>query len=173
SLKEADALAVPAILISLDYDSREKGSEREYLFEDENLIEMTVAWVDKIELIAQNPDALLAKPNLIQLLYRWRSFSGSLEAPKKWLDQAVKKDSTLVSIILSFLSRGTSQGWGDRVAKVTKSFNRDTISLFFDINSLSRRIEKIELSNLSPDESDAIKILRGHIEKWEKGESTE
>lgn len=51
-------------------------------------------------------------PDLMSLLYRWQDYSGAMDEPKAWVEQAVQTDDGFVTLVSKMMSRGTSQGWG-------------------------------------------------------------
>lgn len=49
--------------------------------------------------------------------------------PKVRVDEAVQTDEGFSKLVSKTMSRGTSQGWGDRVSMPHNTFNRSTISI--------------------------------------------
>lgn len=100
AMRESASLAVPATLISIDMDHREKTSESgDARFDDETLALAKGAWVEKFVARSRLPDELLPNNNLVPFLYRWRDFTGDRNTVRKWLRYVAKTDAALAQII--------------------------------------------------------------------------
>ena len=117
-----------------------------------------------------NPDEMLEEGRFVDAMYRWRDFSGSLDEPKRWIDNLKEDSDFLPKMLVAFMNVGTSQGWGDRVVRRNLSFSKQTMEDFFGIEWLSEELQNLDETSLSEDQAEAIKVLKDHIAMWAHGD---
>lgn len=167
AMRESDSLAVPATLISIDMDHREKTSESgDARFDDETLALAKGTWVEKFVARSKLQDKLLSDNNLVPFLYRWREFTGDTNTVRKWLRSVSTTDAALAQMIFRFISVGSAHTLGDYVGRKTEHFNREGIEEFFDLRKLASRVDKMDKDALSPDQSRVVKIFRKNLGDW-------
>ena len=169
ALRKTEALFVGAILIHLnDPEDRKEDDRRDFApsLDGAAVLAMKREWLRQIEVLAEDPDRLLAHPDLLSLLYRWRDYSGSMDAPKAWVDGAIDDDGRFMSFVAQIMSRGTTSGWGDRVAAPHDTFSRDTVDELVGVDVAHDRIERMSQGPLGPDEAHALEVLRRHLDNW-------
>lgn len=167
AMRKSASLAVPATLISIDMDHREKPSESgDARFDDETLALAKTLWVEKLVARSKLPDELLSDNNLVPFLYRWREFTGDTNTVRKWLRHVSATDAALAQIICRFISVGSTHTLGDYVGRKTEHFNRDGIEVFFDLGKLASRVDKMDKNALSPEQSRVVKIFRKSLGDW-------
>ena len=176
TMEATGALAVPAVLISLDIDRRTKPEDGDTgpVFDDEGLDALKRSWVAQMEQRSADLDAILDDDQLVSHLYRWRDLGPTgIEAPRAWVQEIVSNDSVLVRVLVRFLSIGSQQGWGDRVATKSERFRRGSLQDFFNLSELEGRLRELVRSDLDAEQRRILEILDWHFERWNAGKSTD
>ncbi len=172
ALRKTGALSLAAILIHLNDPADCPENERENfepnLTADE-LAQLKTEWLRQLEALAAYPPRLLAQPDLASLLYRWRDYTGSLDAPRGWLAKVITDDAAFATVVESLMSRGTSRGWGDRVAARHDTFQRDTIEDMIGVDEAARRLTEIDLTAFEGGRLEALETLIQHLRRWSEG----
>jgi predicted KAP-like P-loop ATPase len=172
ALRETKALSVGVMLIHLNDPADHKDAADFNPALDLATVEaMKAIWLQLIRSRAADKNALLAEPDLASLLYRWKSYSRSVDEPRRWLLNAIGTDQGFAIMASSMMSVGTSHTVGDRVGKVQHMFSRDTIETFIGLDVVSARCESINPADF-PDHELPLTTLRRHLEAWaqNKGE---
>lgn len=168
ALRQTGALSMGAILIHLnDPADLEDGDSANFdpALDLSTVGTMKAEWLRLIRERVTKPGELIADPDLISLLYRWRDYSGAMDEPKAWVEQAVQTDDGFVTLVSKMMSRGTSQGWGDRVSTPHHTFNRSTIEDFLGLEEAKARFERIDVAQF-PKHKVALETLRTHLDDW-------
>ena len=168
TLRRTGALSMGAILIHLSDPADRKDSDSDTFdpaLDSSTVKTMKSEWLRLISERAAKADEMIADPDLISLLYRWRDYSGSLAQPKAWVEQAVKTDADFVTLVTKMMSRGRSQGWGDRVSTPHHTFNRSTIEDFLGLEEAQARCRSINAAQF-PSSKDALETLEAHLDSW-------
>ncbi|MBV1690387.1 KAP family NTPase [Novosphingobium sp. G106] len=175
-MEETGALAVPAVLISLDIDRRAKPENGDTgpAFDDEGLASLKQQWVTQMEARSAEWDTILENDQLVSHLYRWRDFSPvGIDAPRAWVQTVIVDDHKLARLLVRFLSIGSQQSWGDRVATKSESFRRDSLSDFFDLSDLENRLRRLKRADLDAEQRRVLELLDWHFDQWNAGKSTD
>lgn len=170
AFRETKALSVAAMLIHLSdpADYKDKANFEPSL--DLPTVEaMKAIWLQLVRSRSVDKNALLAEPDLASLLYRWRSYSGSVDEPRRWLLSAINTDQEFAIMASSLMSVGTSHTVGDRVGKVQHMFSRDTIETFIGLEFAIARCESIKPADF-PNHELPLTTLRRHLEAWAQNE---
>ncbi|MDH4562884.1 P-loop NTPase fold protein [Pseudomonas sp. BN411] len=168
ALRATKALSVAAMLIHLndpaDHKDREAVNFNPAL--DLATVEaMKAIWLHLIRSRAADKLALIAEPDLIHLLYRWKHFAGSLEEPRRWMRGAISTDEGFADIAKSTMSVGTSHTAGDRVTKVHNMFSREAFEDFIGLDVAKARCEAINPADF-PDHELPLTTLRNQVTAW-------
>jgi hypothetical protein len=167
ALQRSDALMVPAVLISLDMDAREKGEPpREHLFDDDGLKAAKGLWIEKIEALAADDNSLLNSRDMVSYLFRWRDFSGDMEKPKRWLRDAAANDTILPTLLARFATVVSSHSVGDYVSRRREQYRRENIEPFFELGELAERLAGYDRSKLTPQEMQVFEALESNLGTW-------
>lgn len=167
-LRQTGALSMGAILIHLNDPADCKDGDRadfDPALDLATVDTMKAEWLKLVRTRAAEPGQLIADPDLISLLYRWRDYAGALDEPQAWVERAVQTDDGFVTLVSKMMSRGTSQGWGDRVSTPHYTFTRSTIEDFLGLEEAKARCESIDASQYS-EHKDALETLRAHLVDW-------
>jgi len=160
ALRQTEALSVAAILIHLN-DPADQKEEDDFdpALSLDTVTEMKTEWLRLIRSRAANGNALVAEPDLLRQLYRWRDYSGSLAEPREWIAKAIRTDEGFASMATRMMSQGTSHSGGDRVATSHNSFNKETIDDFIGIDVAQTRCGAINPAEF-PEHEEALWTLR-------------
>jgi hypothetical protein len=167
ALRWTGALSVAAILIHLNDPADRKEDERadfDPVLDLATVEAMKVEWLRLIRERAADVAVMIADPDLMSQLYRWREY-GSEDEPRKWIADAIATDEGFAVIASRMMSRGTRSSWGDRVASPHNTFQRQTIEDFIGIEAAKARCDTID-PTVFPEHEEALGILLRHLEMW-------
>lgn len=168
ALRKTKALSVAAILIHLnDPSNRKEGEDNAFdpALDPETVEAMKAEWLQLVRSRAADGDALIAEPDLMSLLYRWRDYAGSLDEPREWMAEAIRTDRGFASMASRMMSRGTSHSLGDRVSTPHNTFNKETIDDFIGIDVAKTRCDAINLAEF-PEHEEALRTLHRSLDVW-------
>ncbi|QOZ55458.1 P-loop NTPase fold protein [Bradyrhizobium sp. CCBAU 53338] len=135
ALRTSDSLAVPATLISLDIDRREKG-DTDLLMTDVQLDAAKAAWVAKLRAALERaPETMIQNPHFVSYLYRWRDFA-DLSGPREWVASAVTQPNLLPKFLKAFVQTGQAWTLGDYVSHPMVNFQLGNVMSFADLPAL-------------------------------------
>lgn len=168
ALRHTGALSMGSILIHLN-DPADREHDNEANFEpvlDPSTVEaMKAEWLQQLRERAMEPERLIAYPDLISLLYRWRDYSNTIDQPKAWVNEVIQTNEGFVRIVSKMMSRGVSQGWEDRVPTPHYTFDRSTIDDFLGLKEAHSRCKGIDETKF-PEHQEALEKLREHLNRW-------
>jgi hypothetical protein len=168
ALRQTKALSVAAILIHLN-DPADQGKGEDDAFDptlDLDIVEaMKAEWLRLMRSRAADGSALIADPDLLSHLYRWRDYAGSLDEPREWMVKAIRTDQGFASMSTRMMSRGTSHSVGDRVSTPHNSFNKETIDDFIGIDVAKARCDAIDIAEF-PEHEEALRTLHRSLDTW-------
>ncbi|GKW16960.1 hypothetical protein PEC301937_29090 [Pectobacterium carotovorum subsp. carotovorum] len=168
ALRKTEALSVASILIHLsDPSDRNEGEGRAFdpVLDLNTVVAMKAEWLRLIRVRAADSDALIAKPDLISLLYRWKDYTDSMDEPREWMMKAIQTDQGFATMVTLLMSRGTSHTYGDRVSTQHNSFNKETIDGFIGIDVAKAKCDAINPAQF-PEHEEALQTLLRYLEKW-------
>jgi predicted KAP-like P-loop ATPase len=173
ALRRSDALRVPAVLISLDMNAREKKEPtKEMLFDDEGLQAAKALWVEKIEALARNGDALLHSHGLVSYLFRWRDFSGDVNRPRNWVRATAANDDHFPELVVRLASIVSSHSIDDYVSRTTQEYRPENFEPFFDLDELANRLAAFDRGKLTPEQAGALTLLEANLASWKSSSSS-
>ncbi|MGJ5134349.1 MULTISPECIES: KAP family P-loop NTPase fold protein [unclassified Bradyrhizobium] len=141
ALNGSESLAVPATLISLDMDRKEKG-EADLLFAAD-LTEAKKIWVEKFRAaLARDPYGMLGNKHLVNFLYRWRDFE-TVDGPRAWVASVATKPELLGKLLVAFLFEGQSHAFGDYVTSKVLTFQWNAIEPLIDLPVFTEAVKKL------------------------------
>ncbi len=167
ALRKTGALSVAAILIHLNDPADRKEEDRAGFAPTLDLATveaMKVEWLRQRRERATEMSVMIAEPDLISQLYRWRQY-GSADEPREWIAEAIKTDEGFATLASRMMSRGTSSSWGDRVSTPHNTFQRETVEEFIGIEIAKARCDAIDPTTF-PEHKEALRTLLRHVETW-------
>lgn len=168
ALRKTEALSVTSILIHLS-DPTDRNEGESGAFEPAldliTVVAMKAEWLRLIRIRAADSDALIAEPDLISLLYRWKNYTDSMDEPREWVRKAIQTNQGFATMVTRLMSRGTSHTYGDRVSTQHNSFNKETIDDFIGIDVAKAKCDAINPAQF-PEHEEALRTLLRYLEKW-------
>jgi hypothetical protein len=168
AFRKTEALAVAATLIYLN-DPADRKDDPDQAFEPvldlETVEAMKVQWLQILRSRAADGTALIAEPDLLSLLYRWKTFTGSLDEPRRWVEKAIQTDEGFARMAALMMSRGSIHSFGDRVSVPHNTYNKETIDDFIGIDVAKARCSAIDPAEF-PEHEEALRTLRSFLEAW-------
>lgn len=168
ALRKTEALSVTSILIHLS-DPSDRNEGESGAFEPAldliTVVAMKAEWLRLIRIRAADGDTLIAEPDLISLLYRWKNYTDSMDEPREWVRKAIQTNQGFATIVTRLMSRGTSHTYGDRVSTQHNSFNKETIDDFIGIDVAKAKCDAINPAQF-PEHEEALRTLLRYLEKW-------
>ncbi|MEM0674894.1 P-loop NTPase fold protein [Dickeya oryzae] len=168
ALRKTKALSVASILIHLN-DPTSRNEDEGGAFDPglalNTVTAMKAEWLRLIRDRATDGDALIAEPDLISQLYRWKDYTDSMDEPREWMMKAIQTDQGFATMATRLMSRGTSHTYGDRVSTPHNSFNKETIDDFIGIDVAKARCDAINPAQF-PEHEEALRTLLRYLEKW-------
>jgi hypothetical protein len=168
ALRKTQALSVVAILIYLNDPAAQSDGDRD-VFDpaiDLDTVEaLKTDWLRSMRSRAADGGALLTALDLINLLYRWRDYTHSLDEPRRWVAEVIRTDDGFASMATRMMSRGTTHVAGDRVSTSRSWFDKQTIDDFIGIDMALAKCNAIDAAAF-PEHEQALRTLKSAVEKW-------
>ncbi|MGR4973000.1 P-loop NTPase fold protein [Pseudomonas sp. LARHCG127] len=168
AFRQTKALSVAAILIHLNDPAAQKEDKAESFnpaLDLDTVEAMKAVWLQLIRNRASDRDAMIAEPDIVTQLYRWKSYTGSLTEPRNWMSGAIETDEGFARMATRMMSTGTSHTLGDRVGRTYHMFSKDVIEDLIGIQVAKDRCEAIKPTDF-PEHALALKTLHEHLEIW-------
>lgn len=168
ALRKTEALSVASLLIHLsDPTDRNEGERGVFdpALDYNTVVAMKTEWLRLIRLRAADGDALIAEPDLISLLYRWKKYTDSMDEPREWMMKAIQTDQGFASMVTRLMIRGTSHTYGDWVSTQHNSFNKETINDFIGIDVAKAKCDAINPAQF-PEHEESLRTLLWHLQGW-------
>lgn len=141
ALNSSTALAIPAILMSLDMDRKEH-HEKDILLPGD-LDQAKAIWVGRFRTALENdPESVIAGQHFLSFLYRWRDFE-SLDGPRAWVAAVAKQPELLSKLLVAFLQTGSSHVIGDYVSKTTLSLHFEAMLPLIDFPTFTNAVRDL------------------------------
>lgn len=151
TLEGSRGLSVPATLIGLDDDRRNKNDLQRLTLTDEDLPKAKEIWFRHLTAALAEPGTFLATPHALSNLYTAKRF-GKLDDIKAWVQQTIHTPPLLMPFLQAFVSTSHSWGMGDRVARATHRLNFKYLTDFVDLDELSVALAALDKTRLAPHE---------------------
>ena len=166
TFRQTKALSVAAILIHLsDPADHRPGDTFDTTLDPATINAMKIEWLRLMRLRAADGETLIAESDLLNLLYRWRDYAGSLDEAREWVMGEIRTDEGFARILTRMMSRGVSHSSGDRVSTLSNIFDRTTINDFIGIDVAKDRCYSIDPVRF-PEHEEALRTMHGFLEKW-------
>ncbi|CAB3817520.1 KAP family P-loop NTPase fold protein [Achromobacter piechaudii] len=167
ALRSSKSLSVAATLINSNTKLKERfRSDFEPKLDHDSVEALKSEWLTLVRgRAAEGDGALIADPDLIFQLYRWRDYSGSLDEPRAWVARMIETDEGFMRIVVRMKQKILSHTSGDRFTTESSRFYRDAIEDFIGIDVAWARCQAIDPSQF-PESEDALRGLRNSIAAW-------
>ena len=139
------------------FSSSTPSPKDEQTFSEDHLKEIEDRVLDKIVEAAKD-DSLLSVPvpHLVGILYPWSKWAGSDTQVQEWVNEAIKTDRGLVSVLphYGYIIRG--QGLGDVTVKHKYRLDPERLKPFIDPDKIAERLMKMDFSGLNKEQKKAV-----------------
>lgn len=156
AMHNSTGLAVPAILIGLEDDRREKkASDKERSLSDADLVSAKDLLLQKIRKASSVQQVFIANLHLVSLLYAWKKLTGE-EEPRAWMDNIVEDPVLLPKLLNAFTFTRQSHTFGDYVTRSSRVVKLGILKTFADLNKVDDKIKRLDVSTLADADAEAI-----------------
>lgn len=168
AIREADSCGMPIMVVGSEskLEVRKKHPENTAIPEA-SLTRLQGVCVEKIRKSVAEGE-FVNERQLAHLLYRWRDWTSEQEV-KKWVVELVASEHGATQFLRAFLHEGTSQGLGDKVAKVHWYIKLSETESFADSEQIEKSLADVSLSAQSERDRRAIEQFRRAIAKKRSG----
>lgn len=165
-LRQTEALSVAAMLIHLnDPADHRPGDAFAPELDLDSVTALKIEWLRLMRRRAADGDTLMAEPDLLNLLYRWRDYAGSLDEARDWVVRAIRTDQGFANMSTRMMSRSTSHSSGDHISTTSIMFSKATIDDFIGIDVAKHKCNLIDPEKF-PEHKEALRALHGYLESW-------
>ncbi|MBO9101779.1 MULTISPECIES: KAP family P-loop NTPase fold protein [unclassified Rhizobium] len=166
AFEQTKALSVGATIIYLnDPSALSKQSKIEPKLNKSTVDLLKEAWLQEIRNRAKDTPEMLRYGDLGYYLYRWKEYSGSIDEPKEWVDNAVKSDAHFVDFIAQLMSTGSSHTMGDLVSSRVDIISWEAVDDFIGSEAAAKRMKQIQVGGLEAKQARAMAALRRCLEE--------
>jgi len=166
--KDTTGLYLTVMRASLEDDLHKKQDEAEKgLLDNDDLNELKAICVEKI-MHAAASGQLTKHRHRLTLLYYWGTWAG-FDGPSKYVADFINTQEGLLSFLVSTLSRSTSQGVGDHVARIHWSIKLSTIEQFIPVDTVKAKFEQLNTENINDEEKRAVEAFEKALRRREEG----
>ncbi|WFU04545.1 P-loop NTPase fold protein (plasmid) [Rhizobium sp. CB3171] len=170
ALRMTGALSVASVIIHLnDPADQEEGSRIDPKLDENTVRLMKEEWLRQIVEKSTDIAAFLDEPDLASLLYRWRDYTGSVDAPKSWVASAIETDEGFAQLVARLMSIGTVHSAGDLVSSRVEQFDIKMLESFISVDEIRRRLPLDDRERLTLEQQHALEVLKRSIESGERG----
>ncbi|WP_372501044.1 P-loop NTPase fold protein (plasmid) [Tistrella mobilis] len=171
ALRESGGLAVAMILIRVNDPENPRSDRHNPALDGDAVQTMKQEFLRQVRLLTNDQDQMLSRPDLMELLYRWRDYTGSIDAPRQWVDGSMVSDARFASFVTRMMSRGITTHSGDQVGSPHYTFHKETVEDFIGIEAAQERLDRIDTDGLPADQTHALDVLRKHLEEWRQADA--
>lgn len=161
SLSKGNGLLIPVKIAQ--YETRDDDKDNSYLVSDEHSVKLRKIALDRIEEFAAQ-GKLRELKRIAWVLYCWSDWSGSIEAPRKWINHELQGPSDALWILGQFLQTKSTT---TNLTYYTRYILLDELKKFAEIDKLKEFSCDLSIEKLSGDEGRALRAFRYALE-WRK-----
>ena len=141
--KKSEGLSIVQYILQND-ESRRNKSEPETLLSDTKFSELKNEFVKRLDYLSENsPETLINSTHLLSLLYRWKRW-GNESKVSSWLQDKISNIDGCLTLLSKFISKSSSQGIDDYVAKIHKYIKLSNIENFISIQPIIDLLENVD-----------------------------
>ncbi|NKJ08526.1 P-loop NTPase fold protein [Rhizobium sp. SG741] len=169
ALQVTGALSVAAVIIHLnDPEDQEEGSQSDPKL-DQNMVRLLKEeWLRQIVNQSADVETFLLEPDLVSLLYRWRDYTGGMDAPRSWVEIAIETDEGFAQLLARLMSIGITHSAGDLVSSQVEQFDHNTLDQFIGLDEVKRRLPLVTRERLTTEQRHALQVLTSSLEPGER-----
>lgn len=115
-----------------------------------------------------NPDAVIKNSSFRSFMYRWKEWGNSSDT-LNWFEAQTQDIQGILQILKTMIQSTRSYGGSYTKPNIKRYIKADTIINFLNIPRISNIINSADLSTLSEEEKDLIKMLKKGFENKTNG----
>ena len=170
--RASNGLSIVEYILLADEDRREK-SDPDIVLGDRSFADIKQEFISKLDSLAEkSPSTLMTHEHLVSFLYRWKHW-GDEKKVIEWLASQTTTPEGCINLLNAFVTKYSSQGMGDYVAKVRKNIKLESMESFIEIESIRKLIGDIDLNSLDEKSKESISAFNEALDRREKGISDE
>ncbi|MGV5004586.1 hypothetical protein ACVCFZ_03875, partial [Acinetobacter variabilis] len=154
------------ILIAED---QSRAKDRETLLEDSDFEQLKIDFTNKLNQFSNsNPEALSKNSSFLSLMYRWKEWGNSSDT-LNWFEAQTQDIQGILKILKTMIQTTRSYGSSYTKPHIKRYIKADTVTNFLNIPRISHIVNSADLSTLSEEEKDLIKMLKKGFENKANG----
>ena len=110
-----------------------------------------------------NPDSIIKNPSFLALMFYWKEWGNSSDT-LSWFESQTQDIQGLLKILKPMIQTTRSYGGSYTTPHIKKYIKADTVTNFLNIPRISHIVNSVNLSTLSEEEKDLIKMLKKGFE---------
>lgn len=168
AIRETDSISMAVLRIARDSDPEgRKTHPDKILVREGSLARFQALCVDRIRK-ARDEGRLYGQRGLAHILFRWRDWTSSDEV-RDWVAKLVSSQHGAIIFLKAFLQSGTSQGSGDRVAKIHWYIKLKDTENFAASEQIEKSLGDVSLVTLSETDRRAVEKFREALARKRAG----
>lgn len=170
AIKASKGLYLPIDCVHSEVRRPDRDKSQDKFLVEEKEVEPLKAMCLKKIVAAAKSGLLRNHRRLLSILYSWRAWQ-SPEAPQSWVKKLIRSREGLLIFLKTVLQSSASQGMGDYVAKITWYIRLQTIEDFIPLTLIERKINKIDMGEITPEEKRAIDAFHKALKRRQAGKA--
>ena len=170
--KASEGISIVEHILQADENRREK-SDPDIVLGDKSFADIKKEFVSKLDSLAKNsPNILIKHEHLASFLYRWKRW-GDEKKVAEWLKSQTNDSDGCINLLKAFVTKSSSQGMSDYVARVSSNIKLESIENFIEIEPIRKLIGGIDPNSLDDKSKESVLAFNKALDKREKGISDE
>ncbi|MER0498546.1 MULTISPECIES: KAP family P-loop NTPase fold protein [Aeromonas] len=165
--KASEGISVVEHILQGDENRREK-SDPDIVLGDSAFSDIKKEFVSKLDSLAdKSPNTLITHEHLASFLYRWKRW-GNSEKVVGWLKSQTNSPNGCINLLNAFITKSSSQGMGDYIARVTSKIKLEDIECFIEIEPIKQMISGIDINCLDDKSKESVLAFNAALGRREK-----
>lgn len=170
--KASEGISIVEHILQADENRREK-SDPDIVLGDKSFSDIKQEFVSKLDSLAENsPNILMTHEHLASFLYRWKRW-GDEKKVVEWLKSQTHDADGCIKLLKAFVTKSSSQGMGDYVARVSSNIKLESIENFIEIEPIKKLIDDIDPNSLDNKSKESVLAFNEALDRRDKGISDE
>ncbi|BBG84711.1 hypothetical protein AHGSH82_018560 [Aeromonas hydrophila] len=165
--KASEGISVVEHILQGDENRREK-SDPDIVLGDSAFSDIKKEFVSKLDSLAdKSPNTLITHEHLASFLYRWKRW-GNSEKVVGWLKSQTNSPNGCINLLNAFITKSSSQGMGDYIARVTSKIKLEDIECFIEIEPIKQMISGIDINCLDDKSKESVLAFNAALGRRKK-----
>lgn len=167
--KESEGLSIVQYILQSDENRRNK-SDPETLLSDTKFTELKDEFVKRLDSLSENsPEKLINSAHILTLLYRWKRW-GDESKVRDWLQEQTSNVDSCLILLSKFISKSSSQGIDDYVAKTHRYIKLANIENFIPVQPIIDLLENVDEDEIDdPLKKESLTLFKTALKNREDG----